>query len=272
MDNLLAIIHRWVYAIGQLFENLNLVSVLNKYMKIQQTEDYSSFKRISGNRTINKAQVKKLFESFGNNPELAAAAPIIVNEQMQIVDGQHRLEALKKLGLPITYVIVEGLSMRDVQTLNSATKTWTPLDYAKSFSELGMKDYGVYLEFRKKYHLSHNILISYLSTGADDMRGRGNTVQTFRAGKFEVADVKRAHLLCQQLIEMQQYYDRGDARAFALAFKIAASHPKYDHARMIAKTAEHPEYLKDSPYAEDYMRQLEKIYNYHCGVNRVKLF
>lgn len=239
---------------------------------IQKTEGYNLFKRISGNRTINKAQVSKLFNSLGENPDIAAAIPIIVNEQMQIIDGQHRYEALKKLGLPIHYVVIDGLSLKDVQIVNSATKTWTPLDYAKSFSELGVEDYDIYLRFRKKYHLSHNILVSYLSSGADDMRGGGNTVQTFRKGKFKVNDIKTAERLCQQLTEVQQYYNRGDSRGFALAFKIAAMNPKYEHQRMLSKVAEHPEFLKDSPYAEDYMRQLEKIYNWHCGVNRVKLF
>ncbi len=247
-------------------------------MKIQQTEDYTLFKRISGNRTINKAQVSKLYDSLGNHPEMASAAPIIVNEQMQIIDGQHRFEALKKLGLPITYIIMEGLSLREVQILNSATKTWTPLDYAKSFSELGYKDYDVYLEFRKKYQLGHNILLAYLSSNKDDenaLRSRktgSNTVQTFRDGKFKVANVKVSHVLCQELVDVQQYYKNYDSRVFALAFKVAASHPKYDHQRMISKIAEHPTMLKDTPYMEDYMRQLEKIFNYHCGVNRVKLF
>ena len=177
--------------------------------KIQQTEDYSSFKRINGNRTINKAQVSKLFASLGGNPELAAAVPIIVNDKMQIIDGQHRFEALKKLGLPIHYAQVNGLGLGDVQIVNSATKIWTPLDYAKSFSELGIKDYDVYLEFRKKYHLSHNILIAYLSLkDKDDMRGGGNTVQTFRAGKFKATNTKLSHILCQQLVDMQQYYKR----------------------------------------------------------------
>jgi len=240
-------------------------------IKIQQTEDYSSFKRIKGNRTINKAQVTKLIASFGVNPGIATAVPIIVNDKKQIIDGQHRFEALKKLGLPINYLEISGLSLTDVQIVNSSTKTWTPLDYAKSFSELGLKDYDIYLEFRNKYHLSHNILISYLSN-TTDMRGNGNTVYTFRAGKFKVTDVKMAHRLCQQLVEMQQFYNRGDSRVFALAFKIAAINPQYDHSRMMAKMTQRSSTLKDSPYAEDYMRQLERIYNFHCGVNRVKLF
>lgn len=243
-------------------------------MKIQQTEDYNLFKRINGNRTLNKAQVSKLFTSIGERPELASAAPIIVNDKMEVIDGQHRFAALQKLGLPIIYLQIEGLSLEDVQMLNSATKVWTPLDYAKSYSEQGIVDYDIYLAFRKKYQLSHNILLSYLSidSDADDMRGNGNTVQTFRRGKFKVHDMELAQRLCEQLSDVQAYYNRGDSRPFAQAFKVAAMHPKYDHARMMAKIADRAAFLKDSPYAEDYMRQLEKIYNYHCGVNRVKLF
>jgi ParB-like chromosome segregation protein Spo0J len=81
--------------------------------KIQVSEDYSSFKRIDGNRTINKAQVKKLYDSFNENPGLASAVPIVVNDKMEIIDGQHRFESLKKLNLPIYYYEVEGLKLQE---------------------------------------------------------------------------------------------------------------------------------------------------------------
>jgi len=241
-------------------------------MNIQQTEDYSSFKSIMGNRTINKAQVAKLYESFGNNPALASALPIIVNDRMEIIDGQHRYTAWKKLGFPISYFMVRGLELKDVQTMNSNTKNWTPLDYAKSYSTLGKKDYDIYLNFRKKYGLSHNILIAYLSN-TDEMRGAENTVQTFRKGLFKVVDENKSAKLCEHLTEVQKYYNRGDSRSFALAFKRAHASPKYNHAQMLEKMALLGNTIKDSPYAEDYMRQLEKIYNYHMGsANRVRLY
>lgn len=243
-------------------------------MKIQQTENYSLLKRITGNRTINKAQVSKLVDSLGRNPELASAIPIIVNDKMEIIDGQHRFEALKKLGLPVTYMISEGLGLRAVQILNSATKVWIPIDYAKSYSEVGLVDYDIYLEFKKKYHLSHNILLSYLSQTpeSDNMRGKGNTLYTFREGRFKVGDIDIARKLCETLIDALRFYNRGDTKVFAKAWKVCVLNPKYDHQRMMGKIAENPTLFRDSPYAEDYMRQLEKIYNFHMGTNRVKLF
>ena len=241
-------------------------------MKIQQTEDYSSFKSIVGNRTINKAQVAKLHESFGNNPKLASALPIIVNDKMEIIDGQHRFVAWKRLGFPISYFMVDGLELNDVQTMNSSTKNWTPLDYAKSYSTLGKKDYDIYLAFRKKYGLSHNILIAFLSD-IEEMRGGGNTVQTFRKGLFKVANEEKSAKLCQHMLEISKFYKRGDSRSFALAYKRAHASPKYKHAQMVEKMSLLGHTIKDSPYAEDYMRQLEKIYNYHMGAaNRVRLY
>jgi len=239
--------------------------------KIQQTEDYSSFKRIEGNRTINKAQVKKLYDSFNEHPDIASAVPITVNDKMEIVDGQHRFAALKQLGLPIWFYQVDGLKLEDVQRINSSTKSWAPSDYARSFAELGNENYKIYLEFKNTYHLTHMVLLMILTSR---MNNSGATTATFRKGKFVVGDLKLAHRLAKQLDDIKRYYARGDTRVFALAFKRIATNPQYNHGQMIDKFVLFKDkFLKDSPYVEEYMRQLEKIYNHHNAIeNRVKLF
>lgn len=240
--------------------------------KILITEDYNLFKRMKGNRTVNKGQVKKLYDSIAENPSVISATPIIVNEANEIIDGQHRYEALKKLGLPIYYTVVEGLGLGDIQIINSSTKTWSPVDYAKSFAEMGNDNYGTYLEFKRKYHLNHSVLLVYL-TGLTRNVQR-NTVVSFRKGKFVVGDKELAHKLCQYLMEVGQYYKKYATRSFALAFQKIAIHPEYDQDRMIGKLKQYNEMLKDSAYPEEYMRQLEKVYNHHCwgDVGRIKLF
>jgi ParB-like nuclease family protein len=238
---------------------------------ILKTDDYNIFKRITGNRSINKAQVQKLYQSISENPNLAMATPIIVNDNMEVLDGQHRLEAMKKLKLPISYFLVSNMGLEEVQAINSATKIWNPVDYAISYSELGNENYKTYLDFKKRYHLSHSILLVYL-TGIGRQTA-GNTTPAFKKGKFLVGDIDLAHKLCKQLIEIGQYYPKYDNRSFALAFQKAATSPKYDHARMLEKLKEHSVMLKETAYIEEYMRQLEKIYNHHMGVaNRVRLY
>lgn len=237
-------------------------------MKIYQTEDYDLFKKIAGNRTINKAQVSRLSASLDEKPELVAAIPIIVNDKMEVIDGQHRLQALKKLNLPVNYFIVDGMELPDVQRLNSNTQNWRPLDYAKSFSELGFKDYDVYLEFREMYHLQHQVLIAYLSQKA----GGGVTHRQWREGKFKTGNLGVAHKLCKELKDITRIYPRAENRSFCQAFRKISLNPLYNHDRMIEKLTRFAHKLVDQVNVEGYMREIERIYNYHSGARRVRLF
>lgn len=66
-----------------------------------ETNDYSLFKQLPNARPINQKRVEKLMYWIVSheieNPK------IVVNKRFEILDGYHRLEACKKLGLPIPY-------------------------------------------------------------------------------------------------------------------------------------------------------------------------
>lgn len=53
---------------------------------IYETYDYSLFNLIGGNRLINVLNYKKLMKSIDEKQLLI---PILVNEKMEIIDGQH---------------------------------------------------------------------------------------------------------------------------------------------------------------------------------------
>jgi|WetSurMetagenome_2_1015567.scaffolds.fasta_scaffold303304_1 hypothetical protein len=240
-------------------------------MKILTTLDYDQFQRIEGNRPINNTQVRKLYESIAEDPSIAMATPIIVNDKMEVLDGQHRLAAMKKLNLPVSYFEVESMGLEQVQRINSSTKSWTPVDYARSFMELGNENYKIYLQYKKKYHFSHQILLEYLS--GISQNAKANTTPAFKRGKFKVGDLNVATRLCDQLLDMASVYPRATTRSFALAFKRAATSPKYKHNQMMEKMNLHADLLRDAVLIEDCMRRLEKIYNFHMGINnRTRLF
>ncbi len=96
---------------------------------IESTENYTLFKTIDGNRKVRSAHVKKLKESIVIDPRTILFAPILVNEKYQVIDGQHRLEAIKQLGLPVYFIRHKGLGLDIVQKLNSNAKQWQPIDY-----------------------------------------------------------------------------------------------------------------------------------------------
>ena len=227
---------------------------------------------MKGNRSLNNSQLKKLADSFNKFPEIAEAVPILVNEKLEIIDGQHRFKALETLNMPINYIMIEGLSLKDVQIINSATKNWNPVDYAQSFDEMGKKNYTLYLEFKKKYKLTHSILLTYMS-GMDRHKGN-NTPASFNAGKFIVGDVKKAHTICKELTELISLYKKMKKRSFALAFRKVSSSPEYTHKRMLEKMKLYGEkILKDCETTEEAMRRLEKLYNFQALQDtRIKLY
>ena len=77
--------------------------------------DYGQFKYIKGNRELVEAHVRKLSDQISKKD---FQIPIIVNEKMEVCEGQHRLEAYKSLGMPITYMIIAGLEIQDIIKLN----------------------------------------------------------------------------------------------------------------------------------------------------------
>ena len=69
---------------------------------IQTTRNYAMFKLIGGNRELNHINLKRLEVSMSETPLVSI---IMVNERNEIIDGQHRFEVCKRLGLPINYLI-----------------------------------------------------------------------------------------------------------------------------------------------------------------------
>ena len=116
--------------------------------QVIETNDYSLFSILKGNRQINKAHLNRLKESIEQE---SLIVPIIVNEEYEIIDGQNRYNAWKDLNLPVYYIVVEGYGLSQVQRLNSNIRNWSMKDYADCYDTLGKKDYKVYKKFKEKY-------------------------------------------------------------------------------------------------------------------------
>lgn len=234
---------------------------------IQITQDHSLFKRIPGNRKINQAHVNRLIRSLENNATASKYTPIIVNENHEIIDGQHRLEALKELGLPVHYVVEKGLNLSDVQALNSLSKPWSPMDFARSFAEIGNQNYVTYIAFKEEFKLNHDILQNYLSL--DD----GITTLMFKTGRLKVKDETKSRDLCKKLIGVGAYFEHFNRRSFAFAFKRMWENPEYEHKHFLERMESKGHTLSDFALPEDCLREMEKIYNKNLHAKyRVRFF
>lgn len=225
-------------------------------MKIKSTQDYNLFKKVFGNRELSQSHVKRLSEAFAENKTLAQYSFITVNEKMEVIDGQHRLEALKQLGQKVYYMVVPGLTLKDVQKLNSGGKQWRPLDFAKSFRVLGYESYRLYLEFKAKYKYNHDVLLKYMSLD------QNISTQAFKEGKFKVKDLASSVAYCQQLSEIAEKYEKATLRDQALALLTLMKHPAYNQKRMLEKLSKHSNKIREAHGEFECQRELERIYNF----------
>lgn len=103
--------------------------------KIYVTKDYDSFKKLKGNRDITAPRVKKILKSLDAVGYITN--PIIVNEKMEVIDGQARVEAFREMGIPVEYVIHPGAGGNECTSLNINQTNWTDRDYIKYFADQG---------------------------------------------------------------------------------------------------------------------------------------
>lgn len=231
--------------------------------KVLKTTNYNSFKLINGNRHISNNHVKHLAEAMRDRPETNSVRPILVNGDMEIIDGQHRFEACKLLNEPIYYIKGEGLTLEDAQRLNATQRNWSPMDYAYSFAIAGDESYQQYLDFRAEYKLPHNTTLAYLTQNINVP----GMAQVFRDGMFKVKDIDLAHKIAGQLLEVGAVSKEYRRRYFGISFLLMATNPKYRHKHFVQAVEKHgSKYLARYENLSDYIRAFEAVYNFHLPV------
>lgn len=103
------------------------------------TDEFGKFKTIEGNRADIDRRVKNIEKSVEQVGYLPV--PIVVNENMEIIDGQAHYHFCKRTNTPITFCIVRGLTVNECIALNIASSNWRLVDYIKSFADRGNENY-----------------------------------------------------------------------------------------------------------------------------------
>lgn len=223
--------------------------------KVYETKDYKIFKTLNGNRPINLSHVKRLKVSIAEKP---IDIPIIVNEKMQVIDGQHRLEALKELNKPVRYLKNYGLNLKDVQKLNTTSQKWNMDAYLESYILLGYPEYVKYKAFYDEYGFNHNETLSLLNKGVIG----GGTTQAFKEGRLKIHDWDES---CKQAtkIEMcKSFYPDYKRRSFVLAMIHCMKHSDFNVSEFIAKMRYQQGKLKNHVTWQQCVAMIEDIYNY----------
>jgi hypothetical protein len=224
--------------------------------KIEMTLDYNLFKKLRGNREVDEGHVQKLMKLMRQNDLFT---PITVNENFEVIDGQHRLEARRRLGLIVPYFVVKNYGLAEVQAINSQQKRWTVDDYAQSYIELGKKDYEIYKWFRKRYKLPHIVTVELLH---EMTKGHGKLSDIFNSGSLRVKNLEGAKSKAETLELIAPYFDGYCDRNFVIAFFTVQEKKVFDLKKFISKLENQPNALKKCAKVSQYIDLIEEIYNY----------
>lgn len=245
-------------------------------MHIEKTSDYDKFKTIIGNRVISKSHTSKLMSSIVTR-NLLENNPIIVNDGMEVIDGQHRLMAAKNLGLPIYYTKSVGTTIPDVQLLNSTNKTWTMEDFCNSYIGQGNRNYQELLDFTKMYKIKMSTAIIMLTFGPyfTFTHKRRMTVGDFKLGRFKIIPkwLEWSQNLMVYINQIRPYTDPGigSERFFMEAMKTISENITAD--RLEERLRSSGTKIHRATSAIYYLRQIEDVVNKNLNKkDRIRLY
>lgn len=233
------------------------------------TDDLSIFKNIDGNRPPNPQHIKRLSKSIEKNGILCN--PILVNEKMEVIDGQHRLAAARKVGSGIYYIILQGYKLSEVHTLNLNQKNWSKRDFMEGYADMGVTPYIKLREFVKRNNdfefgtcisLCQNTSSSTSRTAGMNVARDKNCVQVFEEGTWKGGDFDKAERIAEDLRLVGKYYAGYNRNAFATTMITLMKRSNFDFNEFMRKLRIQPTALVDCAKGSQYKALIEDIYNY----------
>jgi hypothetical protein len=230
-------------------------------MKLKSTKDYDIFKFREDNRSvIDQGHVKRLISSI-KAKNLLELRPISVNENMEIIDGQHRLLAAKHLDVEVFYHVENNLKQHDIILMNTS-KSWNSNDYLNYYVKNDYPEYIKLKQFMERANIHLKVALG-LCFGSNREQ-----MNKFRNGEYvfqEDTSEKQIHQ-CWETIKyikrMNGYSAYTASGKFWKAIIKLVQHGYYDHDKWMKNLSQMIERLGPRARTEDYIRMFMEIYNW----------
>ena len=232
-----------------------------KVGEIYKTNDYDFFKKAHGNRELNEAHIVRIMDSMKTQD---LNSPILINGNQEVIDGQHRLEARKRLGLPVTYYIEKSYGLNEIQRLNANTRDWNKKEHLQSFVNRG---YPEYIKFRKFWDTFPRLNFAAVEILlSDDSENSSRSKKTFENGKLKVSNYRGATQMAQKIMDIAPYFSGFSRRPFIRAMKSIFKIDKYSHEQFIKRLEANPGSIYPCANATQYTELIEEVYNYRSRI------
>lgn len=241
---------------------------------IHTTTDYEKFDFSSYNRPIRDPHIKFLKKQIKKQGLLQ---PLLVTSDGQIVDGQHRFHACRELGVPVQYVVRDGMSMGDVVELNNCAMRWTLLDKVQSYAAQGVEDYIKLMDlYRLCLEVSPKFSVksaAFIAQGAATQTTAQGRKQNLGGGTWKFPDDEDAAMARLEAIAQFSQWKFFTQNSFITAFlRCMRTVEGFDHEELLRKAEMNPHVFMHAGTTEEYMRMFERVYNHRKSGRNYKRF
>lgn len=224
------------------------------------TDNFKKFNRASWNRDTKPQKVKKIGDSLSKVGYIGS--PIVVNEFMEVIDGQNRLEACKQRNVPIEYIIRPGLRMEDAIILNAEQTSWTSIDYINAYADQGNENYILIKKVIDKYS-RFNINVVF------DALGFSRVNSKLKNGELELPKERyeKAMDVLERLALFRRYKQYlGSALTTWLTLERLIMKKLIDEERMMLQLEKYGDSFRQKGTVEETLQAFNEIYNYRRTV------
>lgn len=229
---------------------------MSNITKVYTTSNYGMFRVLNGNRPVTRSRLAKVRDGIKSVGQIV---PIIVNEKLEVIDGQARLEACKSLNIPIDYVVKPGLGVEACRNTNTTSSVWTAMNYVNSYAESGSTDYR-YLDL---------LLKRFRALGTQDVIsavvGRFANVRHVKDGSLQCSETRyveatEALTFEESLLNVLKTVNgRTDLYKHVLGF--CCVHPLIDNGKLFSQMTKYRISLVPISTVEQALNVVENIYN-----------
>lgn len=226
--------------------------------QVYQTKDYGIFKTTEKNRSVLPNHVKRLYQSMLLNGWVKGSF-VVIDRSGNIIDGQHRIEAAKQAGVPITYIVENRISIDNIRLLNTNSKNWNIIDHLAYHVKQGNQNYILLERFMKNFPDLRPTECTMLVKNNNSSAERGE----FESGNFVVRDMKKAYEWGHNIMKLKHLFEKGYNKAiFVRALVKVLQKPQFNFDEFLHKIEIRPKSIYLCGTVEQYVEMIEEIYNY----------
>lgn len=233
--------------------------------QVQSTKNYEIFNILKGNRPLDRYHLKKLKESIEKNNHLNLH-PIIVNQNNEVIDGQHRLEVARQLDVDIFFIKSDSIKDEHLIDCNVNQKSFEVENYIDYFALKERKEEYIQLKnMLKSTALKPKALLTLILGIVST-----NLLEFLKTGKFKFPSTEKsdeimnfyadfmAYVKDKRIKPLSMFTNHNFTRAFRWLFKTTGFETSLFFRKLDLRWFD----LKPQRTSEDWYSLLISIYNF----------